>query len=154
MDQGFKILKTNREDKEFILELTEKMRDQDLKEMAASGIYDYLEEVAKTVEYSEQCCKVITDDGQLICGFGIIPAKLGAQIWFLGTDLIKNYRKSFVKISAKILLGWVKKYGRLFNFVSTENIDGIIWLEHMGAKFEKKLDYNGHVFLQFVIERS
>ena len=154
MDRDFKIIETNVEDKRFMLELTQNLRRQDLDEMLASGIYDFLEEVVRTVEYSECCYKAVMDDGRVACAYGVIPAKVGAQIWFLGTDIIATHRKSFVKISAEILRGWLEKYGRLFNFVSAENTDSIKWLKRLGAKFVERVEYNGHIFWRFEIERG
>lgn len=153
MDREFRIRRLDDFDSDFMSELAANLRQQDIDEMNASDIKDYLTEINNTVKFSEDCYKVLAPNGAVIAGFGVINTTAGGQIWFLGTDLIKQFRKSFVKISSEIIKKWLKEYGRLFNYVSAQNTESIKWLRFMGAKLEKKHIYKGHVFIMFEIER-
>lgn len=153
MDLDFNIYALDEWDNKFLTDLERNLRQQDKDEMDASGIDDYYTEIMETVKRSQECFKVVAVNGMAIAGFGIIPALDGGQIWFLGTNLLKKYRKSFIKISKKILSDWAKEYGRLFNFVSAANTDTIKWLTYLGAEMNKKIIYREHVFIRFEIER-
>ena len=153
MDRDFDIKRLDAGDVDVLRKLAKHLRPQDKEEMKASGITDFFLEVKNTVRYSKECYKVLTPSNAVIACFGIIHTNAGGQIWLLGTNLLRQYRKSFVKLSNDILSQWQRKYGKLFNYVSAQNTESIKWLKFIGAKMEEKHVYNGHVFIRFEIER-
>lgn len=138
-------------------ELQAGLRQIDREELEALGV-DPAEGVRSSVYESDQVYYGRNlDNGRLAVVFGIDAYERDQGtppvniIWCLGTDEIKNVRKTFVKESAKVLQKWVKQYGMLMNTVGLWNKDSLNWLKWLGAEFAEPREINGKMFVDFFL---
>lgn len=95
-------------------------------------------------------------DGAVIAvwGIGKVPGCRGQMIWCLGTYRIADNWIAFARESRKIVDGWTRRYGLLWNHVSVKNEYAVRWLKWCGAKFDSPmaLGRHGEEFMKFRIE--
>lgn len=77
----------------------------------------------------------------------------GAVMWLLGTDVISNHKKDFMKQSREVIESQLSIYAYLTNSVYVEHIESIKWLTWLGARFSQTVIYNGLEFKKFEIRR-
>lgn len=155
MVQDYKISRLDPEkDIDFLNDLHENMRLQDLEEMAAMGLTDSRKELMDTVLASVECFKVVDGSGRAITAYGVIKGNEvnpGGQVWCLGTYLLNIYALPFTRNCKKVFVKWLKEYDQLWNFVSKENTLSLRWLKACGAEFQLGIMYNGHRFYKFIV---
>lgn len=124
---------------EHVIELAENLCEEDRVEILGTGA-DILWGIESTVRASDEVCAASTQDGKLICMFGITTGLelLGeASPWFLATELIHQYRREVFFLSNRVLDHWLSQHETLTNYVDSRHARAISWLKHMGATFEE-----------------
>jgi len=99
---------------------------------------------------------------ELVCVFGValgpVISGVGSGIpWLIGTDLMEDVKKEFLKESRWRVDEWVEEFGVLYNFVDVRNTRSIRWLKWLGFKFVEEtiaLGPHGMPFLQFYRRKS
>lgn len=150
----FKITKCGKDEDKFIKEFVSDLREADKKEMA-TFVDNPLLEITESVNASFEAYKVETVGSKPLALFGVtaVPEQKGYLIWCVGTDELRKYRKSFVKISKNVLKKWLTEYKLLFNFVSLENKNAVDWLKWLGAKFEKPFKIKNKDYMYFTLRK-
>lgn len=140
-----------------IVSLAVRLRKEDHDELIEAGY----ETTQKAIEQSVQrslvslCVEHGNDSSSLkpIAIFGLVPDSLlgrSACAWFLGTDDMKNIRKSFVKQSRMFVKEWMKQYPILWNVFPKSYVKTCRWLTFLGAKFYDMKQPEG--FVLFTLE--
>lgn len=101
--------------------------------MAASGqsIEDIL---PKCVAETDMAWAGMVDD-EVACIFGVTGASLLSETgypWLIGTDLIEQHAKAFLKRNRKMVGVMLERYPYLTNYVDVRNAKSIQWLRWLG----------------------
>lgn len=140
-----------------IAALSGRLRDADEKEVVAAGSKDGEDALRQsfarsTLRYTVQL------DGTPVAMYGIVPESLvgeAANVWFLGAPEMSQIKKTFVKISRKVIAEFLLEYPRLWNVVDGRYVSSIRWLESCGAVFRKEpIMLGGVEFYGFTIRRN
>lgn len=156
-EYSISIIKTMKEKKALIKELTENIRQIDAREMEGMG-FTTKEGVEMSIKETSPVYAGRTIDGKLaICwGLQILMGQGHTTylIWALGTDELDNHRKAFVQESRAIIERWVNLYGCLENTVATFNKRAIRWLKWLGAEFSEPYKIKDTEYVNFWIRRK
>jgi len=120
------------------------LRDADKEELKLSSGEEPLEALILSLQISEECNAILSDEGNVIGMFGVatVDEDLGSP-WLLGSDGIKDISKDFIKGSH----AWLKKiqdnYTILFNYVHESNAISIRWLKALGFVFVQRVEKFG-----------
>lgn len=102
-------------------------------------------------------CLTILYKGDPVGLLGISPSgrEGRACIWMVGTDRINTFKKTFVKLSRRVVDLMLAAHPILCNYVDARYGKAIKWLEHLGAEFEEPEPYGvlGMPFRYFEIHR-
>lgn len=152
----FTIKKCSKDETDFIERFLPDIRPADYDELISLTGDNIKQEIIESVNYSLHAYKVESCDNKPLALYGITKVEKvdGFMIWCIGTNELKKYEKSFTKLSRNILKIWLKKYKRLYNFVSIENEKSINWLKWLGAKFQKPFaaGVKNKEFIYFILE--
>lgn len=89
--------------------------------------------------------------------FGVSPINVLAGVggvWMLGTDVVVEHQKEFLRYSAEWRAKLFVGYSVLVNFVSVDNHASIRWLKWLGAEFAAEpITLNGVPFLPFELRK-
>ena len=139
---------------EDVVELAEKMREEDVEELRATGdtpkgclLYCYLA--------SKPCITMMSRHGYLMGMYGVIPeGEKSGRIWMLGqTKMTEDIRDKiwFLRESQVRLKELHKTYPLMFNIVDTRNRTHVKWLKWMKFTFiQNHIMNEGHLFHEFV----
>lgn len=129
-----------------IKELAASLRQADREELTAIGVEDFEAALKLSLDTSDHAFLVMTEDQRMICIFGIslIETEYGRGIWFLGSELLREYRREFLTNSYAVLEQWKKQYGKLYNYVSCNNKKTIRWLKWLGANLSEPFPLGAH----------
>ena len=135
------------------LALAPVLRQEDKDEVWASGKHLPEEALIRCLRSTPQT-KVAEIDGEIICMFGVSPAKdmrIGIP-WMLGSDGIKKVSKEFLRRNQEALAEISTGYTSLINYVWSKNTTHIRWLKWMGFTIEYQSMQVGHdqeIFYRF-----
>ena len=140
--------------KEDIAELASNLREADRKELIASSGLEPLDALTLSVDISEECNTIVTDDNKVAGIFGVarINETTGCP-WLMGTNLIKEIRSEFLRGSMDWIIEKNNEYQVLTNFVHAENTTAIRWLKYLGFSFPRLVEEYGvgkEPFYEFV----
>ena len=140
-----------------IAALRGRLRDADEKEVIAAGNKDG--EDALRQSYARSTLRYTVQlDGAPVAMYGIVPESLvgeAANVWFLGAPEMSRIKKTFVKVSRKVIADFLLEYPRLWNVVDSRYVSAIRWLESCGAVFHKEpIMLGGVEFYGFTIRRQ
>lgn len=141
-----------------IQSLAPRLRQEDLRELAAlngCGAYEALSEgLRRSVE-----CWSITFDGLVIGMFGVAPLEgrpdTGA-IWLLASDDLPKIRWEFLKKTRPWVGYFHTKYPKLTNMVDSRNSQHVKWIKWAGFDFinEYEVGPDKILFREFFKERD
>jgi hypothetical protein len=108
-------------------------RDDRYEVMAATGlpVDDIL---GRCVKNAEMAWAGMVDD-EVACIFGVTGASLLSETgypWLIGTDLIEQHAKPFLRRNRKMVGVMIERYPILKNYVDARNIKAIQWLRWLG----------------------
>lgn len=133
-------------------DLATNMREQDIEELNALGITDFVREITDSVRASDEAYVAYDAQGSVIVMYGIISSRgPGGQIWCLGSRRFNGFKKTFIHDCMKVLKQWEKRYKLLWNYIYQGNNKSIRWLGTYGAKFYRGFKINGNEFYRFEI---
>ena len=90
-------------------------------------------------------------DNKPMCMFGVVPDGFHiASIWLLGTDVINEKNRVFLRYSKYFLEYFLNKYDVLENIVPVDHDVTIRWLKWCRFKFTDKILHNGYECYRFV----
>lgn len=78
-------------------------------------------------------------NGSVVCMWGVAPTSLMAGegvAWLLGSDLIDQYRRAFVKAHARSLPAVLECYSHVFNHVDARYTKSVEWLRWLGFEIQ------------------
>lgn len=137
--------------------LKDRLRGSDEKEVIAAGNENGEDALRQSFARSTLCYSVDID-GVPSAMYGIVPESLvgeSANVWFLGSPEMSRIKKTFVKVSRKVIADFLLEYPRLWNVVDGRYVSAIRWLESCGAVFSKEPVMLGGVgFYRFTIRRQ
>lgn len=139
------------------LKLFNNMRKADYDEMLLMG-YNDVSYITDSINTSAECFAAYTDEGVLLGIGGIADAPdfgLGKPIWFIATKDINHNRKQLVHYGMAVIKACLKTYGKVYNYISIDNLQAIRYIRKAGAKIypPQRWGVGGALFVPFVIER-
>ncbi len=138
-----------------ILPIAHNMREDDVKEVWDSNLHSPYKALRKCLEIKGMSWTIIVNGipvGMVGVSRGTLLSDTGTP-WLLGTDVLIDDRKLFLKISRIVLKNISEGYRRLENYISTENQASLRWLRHLGFKFGEEIkSVTGVVFKRFYKE--
>lgn len=93
------------------------------------------------------------ENGEPIAIYGIVKHPIDGchAVWMVGTTDLKNYKKELITIGLDKISRFIKEYGPVTNYISTDNNESRRWLKKAGAVFDAPFKENGITWQQFVI---
>ena len=147
-----KFNKENKRHLQAVKYIEEHLRPIDKKEL--QGAYT---SVTKCVMY-EFCDNFLAfgEKGEPIAIYGIVKYPIDGlhAVWMVATTEIKNYKKELIAMGPKEISRFIKEYGPVTNYISTDNDESRRWLLKAGAVFDAPFKENGVTWQQFVIRRT
>lgn len=134
-----------------------RMRYADKKEIWDSHRLNPYQALLRGVKSLGNCWTILGDDmpeGMMgISRISLLSNK--GIIWLLGTDVLTQDRRLFVKVSKKVFDGMLDGFDYVENHVSTENEISLRWLERLGFNIEKEpVMINDVPFKKFYMEMN
>lgn len=80
----------------------------------------------------------MVDDSRPVCMFGVTPIDILGGVgspWLLGTDEVKKYANTFLRLNKSYVAKMLELFPYLQNYVDTRNEISIRWLKWLGFKF-------------------
>lgn len=136
--------------------LVANMREHDIQEVNAATRMGIENAVKTSVNLSTYSKTGLVND-ELVCIWGVCPISLlssSGSPWMLGTDLIKQKQRIFLRRSKPWLDDIRKDYRYLENFVDERNVMSIKWLKWLGFEMDEAEPYgiHGEPFHKFTME--
>lgn len=151
----YQLVKVGENETTFVAKLYKDLSSYEFSEIRCFYSGSIIKLIMEDIKSSDEAWKVITDTGEPLAVFGRKTTESGQLIWCLCTKKMQDYTIPFVKVSKKILLSWVEKYGLLYNCVAEFNHPSIKWLKALGAEFRgSTVAENGIKFLGFTLRRE
>lgn len=96
------------------------------------------------------------ENGEPIAIYGITKCPVNGYhiVWMVGTTKLKNYKKELITMGLDEIGRFIKEYGPVTNYISTDNNESRRWLKKAGAVFGTPFKENGITWQQFVIRRN
>lgn len=141
-----------------IEEIAINMRRQDAEEAAAAVAQTPSQALAGGLAASTLCLTA-ERHGVPLAMFGVVPdALLGSRaiVWMLGAEPLGRIKKTFVRVSRKVIAMFLERYPELYNYVDARYAGSVRWLKSCGAVFEDPVGcgVRGEAFQRFVLRRS
>lgn len=138
------------------LKIYANMRTHDRAEMLLMG-YDDLFYIKDSIDQSGECFAAYGSNNELLCVFGVVNRKnlgFGVPVWLVATEDVNKYHKELVKHGRTIIKSFVKRYKKLYNYISIENEPALRYIRAMGAELypPQRWGINGELFVPFVIK--
>ena len=144
--------KFNKKDKrhlQAVKYIEERLRPIDKKEL--QGAYTSV----TTCAMHEFCDNFLAfgKNGEPIVIYGIVKYPIDGlhAVWMVGTDEIKKYKKELITRGFEEISRFIKEYGPVTNYISTDNNESRRWLKKAGAVFGTPFKENGITWQRFVI---
>jgi hypothetical protein len=133
--------------------LSRTLRKADEQEVLALGYATPLKGLAScyfdSVGFRHAICK---DDGTLVGLFGVMPTAdpvVGAP-WLLANDGLRSVSREFIRQCPQWIAKMHERFPVLSNVAYEHNSLHHRWLKWCGFTFIRRVDLNGHPFLEFV----
>lgn len=132
------------------------LRAADFAELTATSDRPAAELLCEGAANSVPSCSIITDRGEVVGLFGVVPVGANSgRVWLVGSDeLTKNpLRKQFIRESKQYLNKLHKLYPLLFNVIDERNKLHVRWLQWLGFTFINRIPAYGREqrpFMEFV----
>ena len=127
------------------------LRQADRDEMAAAGVSNTLESIIRSVENSDDPMAVF-GDGKLALMFGVVEGETEHVCWCLGTDMVDQNKRQFMRESFRVLSSLQWRYPLMTNFVDVRNTKALKWLKHVGFEMDGPWPVDsGHNFMQIFL---
>ena len=99
---------------------------------------------------------VFGENGEPIAIYGIVKRPIDGlhAVWMVATKKIKNYKKELITMGFEEIGRFIKEYGPVTNYISTDNEASRRWLLKAGAVFGTPFNENGVTWQQFAIRRN
>ncbi len=136
------------------------VREEDEKEIIASGFKTTREALVYSYENSSIAFTLEGPDGVPLAIFGVVPhgTLLGevATVWMIGCRGLSAYRRSFARLSKPMIGNLLGCYPVLVNIVDARYYKTIRWLRWCGAEFGEPyaVGINGELFRRFEMRRA
>ena len=124
-------------------QLAATMREADVREIWASGRL-VPDQALKLSMLASRDTSVGLVNGAVACMFGIAQPTVLSDVgypWLLGSDLIVEHARSFLRLSR----AWVQErregYSALANFVDVRNTEAVRWLKWLGFKMDEPVPF-------------
>ena len=145
------------ESKKAAEELFNNMRATDKTEMLLMG-YNDVSYISDSIDMSKECFACYTEGGKILGIGGITDAPdfgLGVPVWFIASKDIATCHKQLVRYGMAIIKRYLEVYGKLYNYISIDNLQAIRYIQKAGATIypPQRWGINGALFVPFVIER-
>ena len=136
--------------------LVRNMREHDIQEVNAATHMGLRNAVQTSVIMSTYSKTGLVND-ELVCMWGVCPISLlsgSGSPWMLGTNLITEKQRIFLRRSKPWLDDIRKDYRYLENFVDARNTMSIKWLKWLGFEMDEAEPYgiHGEPFHKFTME--
>jgi hypothetical protein len=129
--------------------IADNMREADKEEVAALG-YNPLFCLSYSLECSNIAYTLIAPDGTPAGMLGVVTQPDGwGKVWLLGTDLITQHQRIFLKHCKPVLAHLYEDHPVLFNYVYKNNPVHIKWLRWLGFKIIREVRINDSAFYEF-----
>lgn len=128
------------------LELAEKLRAVDRREILASHHLKPLEAAEAVVTLSDEC-RTGRANGELVCMFGVKRHTMVSDygsIWMLGTDLVEKYAVRFLRENQREIEKLSAGFQLLENWCDARNKSTLRWLKWLGFTIEPAQPYGAH----------
>lgn len=138
-----------------IVPLSESLRLEDAVESIRQGNATCTDALVDSFGQSELRF-TLEKDGKPVAMFGLMSTTLlgnRAWIWLLGTNELATIKKTFCKLSRKVVEQFLNQYPILTAQVDSRYEATHRWLEWLGAKKGITYKHNGFEFNDFNIER-
>lgn len=115
------------------------IRQADRNEVMASAGRDVEELLPECVDRAEMAWAGLVD-GEVACIFGVQGASLLSETgfpWMIGTDLIEQHAKPFLRRNRKMVGVMLDRYPHLINYVDARNAKAIEWLQWLGFEIHE-----------------
>lgn len=129
------------------------MRANDRLEVMASHGHTPYQALLNAYTVSDFCMSIMYKGKVMaMCGIARID-KLEGSPWLLGSDeLLKRPRVTYALLRESTL--WINKYQKryplLHNYVHADNKPSLLWLQHLGFTFLRKVTFSNEPFYEFV----
>ena len=135
--------------------LAPKIKQEDIEEIKASDNVTPLEGLLMPfeIEGHKTYSMIGTKEEGIIGMFGTVPSSDNPDygiIWMLGSDLITNHTKQFLRECPKWIAEASKDYKYVFNFVDIRNQTSRVWLRWLGFKEIRLVNNYGYAQLPFI----
>lgn len=91
------------------------------------------------------------DEPIVIYGIVKYPVDGLHAVWMVGTTEIKKYKKELITRGFEEISRFIKEYGPVTNYISTDNNESRRWLKKAGAVFDAPFKENSITWQRFVI---
>lgn len=119
------------------------VRQADRDEVLASAGQSVEALLGTCVERSEMAWAGLVDD-RVACIFGVVGASVLSETgypWMLGTDLIDDHAKAFLRRNKAMVGVMLARYPHLTNYVDARNAKAIGWLRWLGFTIRPAVPY-------------
>lgn len=120
------------------------LREADKNEITAISGLTVLDALEYSILNSDEAWFVTRPDGEPLALFGIGEDQSAGIPWMVGTDEMKHYAKSLVKVGRLWVQKWTERYGLLFNYLDGRNDTHYEWLLRLGFDVTLTEEYIGH----------
>lgn len=127
------------------------VRQDDRNEVMAAGGMPIETVLPGCVAESEMAWSGMVDE-QVACIFGVTGASILSETgypWLIGTDLIEQHAKAFLRRNKQMVRTMLERYPRLENYVDVRNATSIQWLKWLGFSMQEPAPY-GVYRMQFM----
>jgi hypothetical protein len=131
---------------EHVAQMLPHVRLADRNEVMASSGQPVDELLGKCVAMSEMVWAGLVHD-RVACIFGVVGASLLSETghpWLIGTDLIEQHAKPFLRRNKKMVGVMLDRYPLLENYVDARNATAIQWLRWLGFTFSDAQPYGAY----------
>jgi hypothetical protein len=139
-----------------IAQLKGSLREADAKEIIAAG-YQSTEAALRSSFSRSIMCSSVEVEGSVVGMWGVVPDSLlgnSANVWLLGSPEMGKIKKTFVKMSRRVIATYLERFPILWNYVDVRYMATIRWLKSCGAQFSgEPIALGGTQFLGFVLRR-
>ena len=137
--------------------IADNMREEDVKEVWASGRFTPIEALELSIESSDKSV-VVYDDDVPLAALGIVLRDFLSGVgvpWLLSAKQALKHKRQFLELSPPVIDEMMEMCSKLVNHVHTENKLTIRWLKWCGFTIEdpKPIRTTGELFHRFTMER-
>jgi hypothetical protein len=145
---------------EDVAPLAANLRQADIDEAHAAGVYDMHAVIADGMRDSLLAWTITVDD-DVIAMLGVCPLNGSLLddvgiIWMLGTEGVRKHSRALMKAAPSYIAAMQRAFPTLLNIVFSENKTAVNWLGRMGFVLEpaEPLGPNGEMFHRFSMKAA